>query len=726
MPRESNIPSITTLQDTDIIRAVTSAGESKNTTAANAKTYFTGTPPNYAQTIAVSQGQSIKDAIDAIVDASASKPYLVEVYPGIYTESNPIQGKSYITVKGVGGINTVTVKAGTPTQNLFEMVPDFYIQDMTIQDVSGASNYAINFTTGAGNVQLKNIIFENCSNAVNFNNVTAAMEIESCTLQNISTPATSGITVRAGNATIRNLSIVGSSTIGTVVNVTGVNSIATLYNVLSFSANVGIGIFIQDLARVVVDGSSFVGMTDGVVLEGGCNFRAVGDKIFNAQQDAFRVNNVGSSTRFSCQGCSFEDSTRYDVNILSATALGSGDAITSIANTNIISGAKVYGTITDLVEGDEGLNILGELHVGTPDNPAESVFGGGDSHTNMLVYSFDGASTYTNRTVAASSFSGSTFTFDGVTAGNAIYVANLYDQTFEGIKEIVETAAVIGSGEMVAEFWNGTAWEAFNGCTVLASPAYLKYAKNYFNQIGDYHVKFNPYIRDNWVKNDPVTLGTNYYWMRFRIATTITTAPVFQQFKIHTNRSEKNPDGTDEYHMDARVYKKLTVDAVRPVEGSMQNASVYVDENVGVGLENNRFTTAGDLLGISFELPEDCDTSAPLIFVWKGKFATAGTVDFTVRKKTVKPGDAYTNAEPAASGDVVTVTTGSVVIGAANIREDFRVDIDISDAIPSRAAGFGDEIWITLQYPTRGGGNFDYTKLSANYLSDFAGRHIRQ
>lgn len=148
--------------------------------------------------------------------------------------------------------------------------------------------------------------------------------------------------------------------------------------------------------------------------------------------------------------------------------------------------------------------------------------------------------------------------------------------------------------------------------------------------------------------------------------------------------------------------------------------------SLGVGLENNRFTTAGDLLGVSFELPEDCDTSAPLIFVWKGKFASTGDVNFTVRRNIVQPGAAYTNSEPAASGNTLTVTTGVVSISTANVREDFRVDLDISDAIPSRANGFGDEIWITIQYPTRGAGNFDYTKLSANYLSDFNGRHIRQ
>jgi hypothetical protein len=385
----------------------------------------------------------------------------------------------------------------------------------------------------------------------------------------------------------------------------------------------------------------------------------------------------------------------------------------------------MYGTVLDLIEGDEGFNVIGELHVGTPLNPAESVFGGGDSHTFEYVYTKTPANTFTDKTTLATSFSGSTFSLDGVLAENAIYIANRYPMTFEGIKVSIETAVDLGTGNIVAEYWNGTAWTEFNACTVKGSPGFIKYAKNYFNQAGSYHLKYNPYIRDLWMVNDPVGLGANYYWMRYRVVSDIVSSPVIQQVKIHTSRAEINTDGTKEAHMDARVYRKLVVDAVRPLEGNMQTASIYVDENVGVGLEKNRFTTVSDILGVSFELPEDCDTSGPLIFVWKGKFAATGNAQFLVRVKVVKPGDPYTNSEPAPSGDVLTVTTELRAINTINAREDFRVDLDISSAIPSRENGFGDEIWVTIQNTVRSG-NFDYTKLSANYLSDFSGRHVRQ
>ena len=522
------------------------------------------------------------------------------------------------------------------------------------------------------------------------------------------------------------------STITTIIDITGVNSIATINTLLSFSANVTIGFLITTSARVVSNNTSLVGMTDGVVLESGVNYRANALTVFNAQQDGLRINDVGSNTEWVCNGCTIEDSTRYDINILSATATAKGLGTTAIDKLNFVSGAQLYGIIIDDKEDDEGVNILGELHVGIPEIGAESVLGEGDSYTRgMLVYTETELNVFTDVSDIAASASASTFTFPGVVADNSIYFASTLNNSggflkHYGIKAKIDTAATIGAGEIIAEYWNGSAWTEFNGCTSESNPGFLKFAKNYFNQTGSYHIKYNPYITDNWTANDPMSLGTNYYWIRYRIATAITTSPAIQQTKLHTNRAEYNTDGTYESHGDARTYKKLVVDAVRPLEGNMQNASIYVDENVGVGLENNRFTTAPDLLGISFELPEDCDTSAPLIFVWKGKFASTGNVQFTARLKIVQPGDAYTNTEPAASGNTITVTTGTIAIAAADVREDFRIDLDISNAIPSRQNSFGDEIWITLQYDTRGAGNFDYTKLSANYLSDFNGRHVRQ
>lgn len=669
---------------------------------------------------------SIKDAMDSITDNSSSNQYVVLVSSGSYLEDNPIQCKEYVSIRSVGGSFVTSAIATNTNQNMFDLSNISVIRGINVAGISG-TGYAFSMIV-AGNASILDCIHVESSNGIYCNNTSAGLNIDNHSVINVSVTTVNNIQVLAGIVTVTKFQIANSSTVTTGLEVNGSNAIVTVNSFKSLSANVTTGFRFTNGCFVSGANNNLENLYDGIVIDGtNTNVRLEVLGIYNPQNDGFRIEDVGTNIRLALFATTIIGSGNLNFNVENANSVVSGNGFTELSKGYQKPGAGFYAYLLDITDGDEGLNILGELHAGTPLNPVECVFGGGDSHTFEYVYTYDGTSTYTDRTAAAASATGSTFQFDGVTAGNAIYIANRYPMTFEGIKIAIDTAATIGGGVIVAEYWNG-AWTEFNGCTSQSSQGFFKYAKNYFSQSGSYHIKFNPFMTDDWAVNDPISpaLGTNYYWIRFRIVTGITTSPVIQQTKIHTSRAEINTDGTLEYHMDARTYKKLVVDAVKPLEGNMQNASIYVDENVGVGLENNRFTTAGDLLGVSFELPEDCDTSAPLIFVWKGKFASTGNVDFTVRRKIVAPGDAYTNTEPGASGNTLIVLTGSIAVAAANVREDYRVNLDISEAIPSRDGGFGDEIWITVQYPTRGAGNFDYAKLSANYLSDFNGRHVRQ
>ncbi len=685
--------------------------------------------------VAKSNGQysTIKDALDSIPPGNTVKTNII-VHPGVYSENNPLTGKPETTIISSGGQDTVVVEAANANANLLDMVNKFILEDLVLKGVSGSGFSAVCMIQ-PGFTILERIGFENCSCGVYQNNALSQVYTRNNTFLGTFTDC---YKVEAGIAVLADTSVLGfTTTIDKVVNISGANSIMSINGMSAFSPSVNTAIYVDSGASVVAGSVQFQNMTDGVVVQGtDASFKANGIQVFQAQYDAIRVNDVGTNINITIFGADVTGSSNLNFNVLSPNCILSGSGFTEINKGYIHPDSEIYVYILDTSKkGDEGLTILGELNVGSQVRPVESVFGGGDSYTNgMLVYTESSGGVFTDVSIAAADPTGATFSFPGTGIGNSIYIASSLTNgvdylTHFGIKAKIETAAVLGTGEIICEYWNGSTWVEFNGCTVQGSSPFLKFAKNYFSQTGNSHIKYNPYILDSWVKNDAITpgIGTNYFWIRYNIVSAITTAPVFQQFKLHTNRTEINADGTLEFHADARTYKKLVVDAIKPVEGTMGNAKIYVDENVGVGFENNRFNSVSDLLGVSFELPEDCDTSAPLIFVWKGKFANTGTVGFTIRRKIVKPGDAYTNTEPSASGDTLILTTGSVVIAAGDVREDLRVDVDISEAIPSRSSGFGDEIWITLQYDTRGtAGNFDYTKLSANYLSDFNGRHLRQ
>jgi len=219
---------------------------------------------------------------------------------------------------------------------------------------------------------------------------------------------------------------------------------------------------------------------------------------------------------------------------------------------------KIIANILDFFPGDESSDVFGELHVGSPARPAESCFGEGDSYVaGMLVYTETAGGVFTDVTSAAKSVEGSTFTFPGTAVNNAVYVATQVDDgngviPFYGIKTLIDTAGVLGDGNIIAEFWNGSVWVEFAGMAATDIGNRYNKAKDYFSEIGYFQLRYSAdIITDGWVVGDPIVpaLEIDYYWTRFRIVIdTITIAPIFQQFKIHTSKAELQEDG----------YKELT------------------------------------------------------------------------------------------------------------------------------------------------------------------------
>lgn len=670
----------------------------------------------------------IKSTLDNITDSSSNKPYLVIVRPGAgtsaYVEDN-FTIPSYVSLISTGGNLVTEISANTTTGALITMSEGSSMAGFTVKDKTSGVGVQI---TGSGDYNVTNNKIIDVQTGIDVNNSSAKVIVFNHALETSSSTITDGILCQSGNITVDILKVINSSTVTNVIRCIG-DSVVTVRNVETFSSNVSVGVKLEGTSRINAYGISIVASQDGVVVQDGVTSTFDNVKIFNVTQDGFRCDvGTGDEKNITFSGSLIDGAGRYDLNVTCPNVVANGWLQAVVSNSYIHPSADATTQTLDLFSGDKSFKFASEIHVGSPTRPSESVFGEGDSHTNQLVYTETELGVFANVTTAAKSVSGSTYSFPGVIADNSIYITTIQPDstgsvlTFPGIKTLINTAAVMGSGEIVLEYWNGAAWAEFNGCTTLSGGSYWKYAKEYFERTGSYHIKFDPDIVSDWTANDPMTLGTSYYWIKFRIKTAITTSPVFEQNKVHPHRSEKNPDGSDEYHGDSRVIKKIIVDAAGPIEGNMQNADIYVDQNIGVGFESNRFTAVADIRGYSLELPEDADTSGKLIIVWKGKHASTGNAQFTVRLKVVKPGDAYTNTEPVSSGLEKTVLTAVTAV-TADARQDYRVDIDISDAIPARENGFGDEIWFSIQNTTRSG-NFDITKVSANYLSDSRGRHL--
>lgn len=631
----------------------------------------------------------------------------ITVNPGIYQEDNPLPGVANVSLVAAGSLVNTRIEALNANQDLFTSADAFNIIGCALAFVSG-TGWVMDISAD------HSVLFENCAifqceQGVRLNSANADLGLSEClVLSTAGVTLACGVCNNAGNLTVAGMRVLEGATITALFDFDGANATSTVYNLTTFESGVDTILQADNDARSVFYASSLVGMNDGAILQGGSDTRLVACSIFLAQQDAIRIANVGAATNLVGQGLTIESSTRYDINILSATATVSGYGQASLDQMSFTSGAQFTANFIDLKEDDEGLNVLGELHVGAPEAPSESVFGAGDSYTRgMLVYTFNpSGSVWTDVSTAARSASGSTFTFPAVAINNAIYVASTlmnggdYLQHF-GIKISQTVAAVLGGGSIVVEYWNGAAWTAINHMSTLSSSPWTQYAKQIFERTGNEQLRYEQAFLSAWTKNDPgMGLGTDYFWIRFRISSGITTAPVFQQFKLHTNRTEINADGVLEFFGAARPERELVshIQIATAVVGSAPaNSSVAFTATTTLSLTRNQFNdnqvhSYGQLITI----PTGLDTSIPATIeaAWYPDTNNAGDVELRAIPGQLQIGDLWDGsvADGATIADIDTV--------AANSQFESRkssFDLDISDLVP------GDFLVVRIERDATGG-----------------------
>ena len=249
-----------------------------------------------------------------------------------------------------------------------------------------------------------------------------------------------------------------------------------------------------------------------------------------------------------------------------------------------------------------------------------------------------------------------------------------------------------------------------------ANAPYLSRANEKFERTESNQVRFDPDIRSDWSLNDPVGLGVNLYWVRFRLSSPLNTLPVFDQFKAHTNRMEINADGFQEMFGAARVRKKfpITYGSFQAAANSPGNRDLYLSDSLFVGREENQFSgSARDNTGFAQFLPYDLDTSSDLLLelAFIGESNGSGTVEFTVYWDTSFDGDGVfqsTNQAPTESNNQRSQTF-TFEFGSNERRQQKTVKtrLNIPEAIIRRIDSVSDILWVGLERDA-GNGNDDY------------------
>jgi len=285
----------------------------------------------------------------------------------------------------------------------------------------------------------------------------------------------------------------------------------------------------------------------------------------------------------------------------------------------------------DDFEGDESLVIDGELAVGDLQRGKESVFGEGDSYVrNMVVITTDdtaGAAAdggnLTDVSTEAASASGSTFSFQGVDANHAImWGSNNLDALADALKhwgiKVKQTvaAAEIAAKSFAFELWNGAAWVELDVMATQSSNFY-RYANEVFVRANSSeHIRFGITGETTWVKK--TISSKNLYWARVRITDNLTTAPVFEQFKLSSSRFEANADGTNTFHGRSRFRKTIAATGnVFGESGSVGSVTVGVGSGgVPTGwnhnIKNSELNGNADAIMMQMSLPRGIDTGQPI------------------------------------------------------------------------------------------------------------------
>ncbi len=244
--------------------------------------------------------------------------------------------------------------------------------------------------------------------------------------------------------------------------------------------------------------------------------------------------------------------------------------------------------------------------------------------------------------------------FNGTTAGNYLLVGS--PQIYEGVKSKYDTLATVEPDNVIYEFYQdgATGWLDVPFMATNAVSPYLEtgdvIAVNDSEQI---FFGFDPVTRhfpDMWVETTFNINGVEYtyFWSRARIVTDITSDPVVQQLKLHTDRIEIELTNIFRYGR-ARNPIPLPFEMVANALKSPVDQNVQYSTELTAVVTNNKFASnKEDGIAIRIQRAYGLDTSIPVIIAisFYADGTGTGNVHFDYEVSQVNPLFVYDGTEP--------------------------------------------------------------------------------
>ncbi len=291
--------------------------------------------------------------------------------------------------------------------------------------------------------------------------------------------------------------------------------------------------------------------------------------------------------------------------------------------------------------------------------PGDHWLGGGPFTSGVIALTNTNgeAGTWADVTAALiNKTSGDVTLFPGLAAENCLYIgADLSGWT--ALRWQISTPITLGAGAVAVEIWNGAAWVSNPIMETGAASPYTPRANSIFTAAESIHHRLG-----NGVGSNSRTLnGSAKYWIRFRITTAITTAPVAAWADLIKDATLIHDDGVAEFFGAARPvetimpmltsYQTRYVNAAAPGTASISYATSSPDNLVLQGGNNSFADGSSQSLGYNIYWAGDWDSSAGVDFsmAWGPQNNSAGNVEIGTHLTAVKDGDVLTTASRSAA-----------------------------------------------------------------------------
>ena len=548
--------------------------------------------------------------------AASSSGDAVIVRPGTYTES-ALTVPAGVALISSGGWQDTTILGAAATNTRVTLSAASIINGFTVQVPTNAGAYGVEFAAAAGVASANNLAFVGQAGAVGggLGNTGSGKTISTEIRWIGPNDADTVVEATGGILAIESLHVPGfAGTLNAAVRLSG-GARGQLVNTNSGAPTVNTGVQVLDAIFIGL-GVNIFNCTNAVqISHNTADVRITGGLLeastFNLLVDP-GLTGVGGVTRIQCQM----------------------DPLFSIPSSWIDSDhAWTFFTKADSAL-DASYQLWGaDWVVGHPEKGSGSSAGEGTGYSQVnTVLTTDATAGpasngagFVDVSVAAESKSGSTFGFQGVAAGHSIlWCTDRLDASGNPIKhwgaEVDQVAAAVPlGGSFVCEIQ--TAANTWTEASVMSSSTQEQYG--YGNQI---------FLRANSTETIRVGIdgattwpattisGTTGHWMRWRIDSTVVTAPTFERLRLLPSYTYFNVRGqlsaqglaqwTSELFGTGNTWGEIagTKDANIPV-GSGGAPTGWTQK-----VKKARMDSAGDSISFQFQVPDGLCTAFPLYF----------------------------------------------------------------------------------------------------------------